>query len=72
VEEVTTTTTNQSAPRSGFTGWLRRLGGRWRPVTLGQSYDEALVALLRVPSTGATDRVVLAAGEDPNNDRSPR
>jgi hypothetical protein len=66
------TPANQTPPRPGFTGWLRRSYGPWRPVATGATHAECFTALLRVPSTGSTDRVVLEAGRDPNKERRPR
>jgi hypothetical protein len=59
-------TTPTASP--AFTGWLRQGRGRWRAVCHGDTYDRAFAALLKVPSSGATDRLVMATGRDPNKE----
>jgi hypothetical protein len=63
------TTINPTSYKTGFVGWIRTPGRRWRQVTTGLVYDDVLAALLQVPSAGRTDRVVLKAGDDPNRPR---
>jgi hypothetical protein len=53
-------------PKTAFAGWLRRGRGPWRVVAAGASYGECLAELLKVKCDRHADRLVLAAGRDPN------